>query len=114
MNPRMTERLIAQLVETRSDNTRANVLEELRRLILSGGAPPGAQIARTVVVNPDGSATTSSPGRITPPASVPVGMSGIGVHGDPTLFRFVGDAPPAVDVQPVTTLLWWIPKALQA
>lgn len=44
MNSRMTERLIAQLVETRSDNTRANVLEELRRLILSGGAPPGAQI----------------------------------------------------------------------
>ncbi|MFW0795552.1 GntR family transcriptional regulator [Gordonia sp. CPCC 205515] len=40
----MTDRLIAQLVETRSDSTHANVLEELRRLILSGGAPPGAQI----------------------------------------------------------------------
>ncbi|MYR08733.1 FCD domain-containing protein [Gordonia sp. SID5947] len=40
----MTDRLIAQLVETRSESARANVLEELRRLILSGGAPPGAQI----------------------------------------------------------------------
>ncbi|WP_124711555.1 GntR family transcriptional regulator [Gordonia insulae] len=40
----MTDRLIAQLIETRSGNERANVLEELRRLILSGGAPPGAQI----------------------------------------------------------------------
>lgn len=44
MSSRMTDRLIAQLVETRSASTRANVLEELRRLILSGGAPPGAQI----------------------------------------------------------------------
>ncbi|MGC4961880.1 GntR family transcriptional regulator [Gordonia sp. DT218] len=44
MNSRMTDRLIAQLVETRSESARANVLEELRRLILSGGAPPGAQI----------------------------------------------------------------------
>ncbi|NED63309.1 GntR family transcriptional regulator, partial [Streptomyces sp. SID10244] len=30
----MTDRLIAQLVETRSESARANVLEELRRLIL--------------------------------------------------------------------------------
>ncbi|MFI8772697.1 MULTISPECIES: GntR family transcriptional regulator [Gordonia] len=44
MTSRMTERLIAQLVETRSDSARANVLEELRRLILSGGAPPGIQL----------------------------------------------------------------------
>ncbi|WP_330502889.1 GntR family transcriptional regulator [Gordonia prachuapensis] len=40
----MTERLIAQLVETRTGSARANVLEELRRLILSGGAPPGVQL----------------------------------------------------------------------
>ena len=40
----MTNRLLAQLAETRSGNDRANVLEELRRLILSGGAPPGTQI----------------------------------------------------------------------
>ncbi|MGV9712954.1 GntR family transcriptional regulator [Gordonia sp. NPDC003424] len=40
----MTDRLIAQLAQTRSESTHANVLEELRRLILSGGAPPGAQI----------------------------------------------------------------------
>ncbi|MEO9327769.1 GntR family transcriptional regulator [Gordonia aurantiaca] len=40
----MTNRLLAQLAETRTGNTRANVLEELRRLILSGGAPPGTQI----------------------------------------------------------------------
>ncbi|MBD0860982.1 GntR family transcriptional regulator [Gordonia sp. zg691] len=40
----MTDRLLDQLGETRSGNARANVLEELRRLILSGGAPPGAQI----------------------------------------------------------------------
>ena len=44
MNRRMTDRLLAQLAETRSANTRANVLEELRRLILSGGAPPGTQL----------------------------------------------------------------------
>ncbi|SDU83641.1 GntR family transcriptional regulator [Gordonia westfalica] len=44
MNRRMTDRLLAQLAETRTGNTRANVLEELRRLILSGGAPPGTQI----------------------------------------------------------------------
>ena len=40
----MANRLLAQLAETRTPNTRANVLEELRRLILSGGAPPGTQI----------------------------------------------------------------------
>lgn len=40
----MSDRLIAQLVETRTGNTRANVLEELRRLILSGKAVPGTQI----------------------------------------------------------------------
>ncbi|MEE3851099.1 GntR family transcriptional regulator [Gordonia sp. LSe1-13] len=44
MSSRMTERLIAQLVETRTGSARANVLEELRRLILSGGAPPGVQL----------------------------------------------------------------------
>lgn len=44
MNRRMTDRLLAQLAETRSGSERAGVLEELRRLILSGGAPPGAQI----------------------------------------------------------------------
>ncbi len=42
---RVTSSLIAQLAETRSPSTRANVLEELRRLILAGGAPPGAQIS---------------------------------------------------------------------
>lgn len=41
---RMTARLLAQLAETRTGNERANVLEEFRRLILSGGAPPGTQI----------------------------------------------------------------------
>lgn len=44
MNRRMTDRLLAQLADTRTGNERANVLEELRRLILSGGAPPGTQI----------------------------------------------------------------------
>ncbi|MGV9858564.1 GntR family transcriptional regulator [Gordonia sp. NPDC003425] len=44
MTRRVTGRLVAQLAETRSGNDRANVVEELRRLILSGGAPPGAQI----------------------------------------------------------------------
>ncbi|GAB89977.1 GntR family transcriptional regulator [Gordonia rhizosphera] len=47
----MADQLIAQLVETRSDNDRANVLEELRRLILSGGAPPGIQIPPAEVAN---------------------------------------------------------------
>lgn len=46
MNPRrVTNSLLAQLAETRSPNTRANVLEELRRLILAGGAPPGSVIS---------------------------------------------------------------------
>ncbi|MFT4041659.1 MAG: GntR family transcriptional regulator [Gordonia sp. (in: high G+C Gram-positive bacteria)] len=40
----MANRLVAQLAETRSGNDRANVVEELRRLILSGGAPPGTHI----------------------------------------------------------------------
>ena len=40
----MSNHLVAQLAETRSGNTRANVLEELRRLILSGSVPPGTQI----------------------------------------------------------------------
>lgn len=45
MPPRpVSNHLIAQLAETRSGNTRANVLEELRRLILSGSVPPGTQI----------------------------------------------------------------------
>lgn len=44
VNRRMTDRLLAQLADTRTGNERANVLEELRRLILSGGAPPGTQI----------------------------------------------------------------------
>lgn len=44
MSNKMTNRLLVQLAETRSGSDRANVLEELRRLILSGGAPPGTQI----------------------------------------------------------------------
>lgn len=51
MSSRMTERLIAQLVETRSNSARANVLEELRRLILSGGAPPGIQLSPGKIAN---------------------------------------------------------------
>ncbi|MFW0783983.1 GntR family transcriptional regulator [Gordonia sp. CPCC 206044] len=51
MSSRMADRLIAQLIETRSGNARADALEELRRLILSGGAPPGSLIAPAEVAD---------------------------------------------------------------
>ena len=44
MSRRNPNRLVAQLVETRSGSSRTDVLEELRRLILSGAAAPGTQI----------------------------------------------------------------------
>ncbi|MGC4935984.1 GntR family transcriptional regulator [Gordonia sp. DT30] len=44
MNRRRPNPLVAKLVEVRSLHDHANIEEELRRLILSGGAPPGTGI----------------------------------------------------------------------
>lgn len=44
MRRQVANKLVAQLAETRSGNARADVLEELRRLILTGDAPPGSPI----------------------------------------------------------------------
>ncbi|HCS58839.1 MAG TPA: GntR family transcriptional regulator [Gordonia polyisoprenivorans] len=44
MNRRRPNLLVAKLVEVRSHHEHANIEEELRRLILSGGAPPGTVI----------------------------------------------------------------------
>lgn len=45
MNRRRPNPLIARLAEVRSSSDHSTIEEELRRLILSGGAPPGTTIA---------------------------------------------------------------------